>query len=145
MSIGRICSRVVATATPEETVRVAARRMLRNEVGTLVVVEGGGDNHPVGLLTDRDIALRCVAGDLDPDKALVSTVMTTPVQALNEETTIEDAIHRMARMGTRRLVVTGEEGRLAGILSLDDVLGLVVGEVTSIGEILDKQQPAVPV
>lgn len=145
MSVGRICSRVVATATPEETLRVAARRMLRNEVGTLVVVEGHGDNHPVGLLTDRDITLRCVAGDLDPDKTTIATGMTAPVHLVGEDTPIEEALGRMARVGTRRLVVTGAEGRLAGILSLDDVLDLLVSEAKCIGEVLEKQQPAVPV
>ncbi|MGE3616374.1 MAG: CBS domain-containing protein [Gemmatimonadales bacterium] len=144
MSIGRICSRVVATATPEETIRTAARRMVRNDVGTLVVVEGRGDNHPVGVVTDRDIAVRCVGGELDPDLTPISALMSSPVRTAEEHTPIEEAMASMARAGIRRLVVTGPEGRLAGLLSLDDMLELLVGEVASIGALLEKQHPRVP-
>ena len=68
MSVGRICSRVVATASGSETIRTAARRMADHDVGTLVVV---GNSHPMpatGIVTDRDLAIRCIAGRLDPDE-----------------------------------------------------------------------------
>ncbi len=144
MSVGRICSRVVATATPEESVRVAARRMVRNDVGTLVVVEGGGVTRPVGLVTDRDIAIRCVAADLDPDQTPIATIMSAPVQSVGEHTPIEEAIQRMANRAIRRLVVTGDQGFLVGLLSLDDVVRLLTEEAGSIGRLLDAQQPRIP-
>lgn len=144
MSVGRICSRVVATATPEETVRVAARRMVRNDVGTLVVVEGGGVTRPVGLVTDRDITIRCVAADLDSDQTPVGTIMSTPVQSVGEHTPIEEAMERMANRAIRRLVVTGDQGFLVGLLSLDDVVRLLAEEAGSIGRLLDAQQPRIP-
>jgi len=50
----------------------------------------------------------------------------------------------MAAAGTRRLVVTGEGGRVAGILSLDDILDMIVRETTAIGRLLEKQQPRIP-
>lgn len=143
MSVGRICSRVVATATAEETVRVAARRMVRNDVGALVVVQGG-TRRPVGLLTDRDIAVRCVAADLDPDQTPIGSVMSAPPQAVDADTPIEEAVERMAGSAIRRLVVTGEDGRLEGLVSLDDVLRLRVGEAGSIGRLLEAQRASVP-
>lgn len=144
MSAGSLCSRVVATATPEETVAVAARRMVRNDVGTLVVVEGRGSNRPVGFLTDRDITTRCVAADLDASHTAVSTIMSKPVLTIGEETTVEDALNRMADAGTRRLVVIGGDGALAGVLTLDDVLEVTVERGGPIERLLVKQRPRVP-
>lgn len=144
MSAGRVCSRMVATAWPKESIRIAARRMAEQDVGTLVVVEGDGAGEAMGIVTDRDIALRCVAVGLDPDHATIEQIMTKPVKAIDEDTPIEEAIARMADRGTRRLVVTGEGKRLVGILSMDDILGVIVEEAGPIGRLLEKQSPRIP-
>lgn len=144
MSAGRVCSRVVATASPDETVGAAARRMAEYDVGTIVVVEGGQANRAAGILTDRDIAIRCTAEQRDPEATPVSQIMTRPVQSVGEHTPIEQAVARMASAGTRRLVVTGEADRVVGILGLDDVLDLVTQEAGAIGRLLEKQQPRIP-
>jgi CBS domain-containing protein len=115
--------------------------MAENEVGTLVVMNAGGVKQPIGVLTDRDIAIRCVASGLDCDVTQVSQVMSKPAYTMDEDTPIEEAITMMARTATRRLVVTRAGGELAGILSLDDVLDLLVAEARSIGQLLDRQQP----
>ncbi len=145
MTAGRLCSRIMATASPDESVRAAARRMAEFDVGTLVVLKETRGSRAVGVITDRDIAIRCVAEKLDPDAALVSEVMTTPVHSVGDDTPLDEAISKMAAAGTRRLVVTGEGDRVAGILSLDDVLDLIVRETTAIGRLLEKQQPRIPV
>jgi CBS domain-containing protein len=144
MSAGRICSKWVVIATPDESVRVAAQRLDEYELGTLVVVKARGDPEPVGILTDRDIVVRCVAAGLDPDTTALAQVMTHPVRAIDQHTPIEQAIKRMAEASTRRLVVTGEHGELVGILSLDDVLDLLVEELGPIHELLQRQHPLVP-
>lgn len=141
MSAGRVCSRVVVTATPGESVHTAARRMADNDVGMLVVIESDGRHRAIGIVTDRDIVVRCLAGRLDPEETTVSQVMTTPVLSVNEHTPIEQALKRMAKGSTRRLVVTGVEGRPVGLLSIDDVLGLIGTEFGSIATLLDHQQP----
>jgi CBS domain-containing protein len=115
--------------------------MADNDLGTLVVAELDGIIKAAGIVTDRDIALRCVAGNLDPDQTPVSKVMTTPVDAVEESTPIEEALRKMAGGAIRRLIVTGGEGRLVGILSLDDVLSLLVEEIESVGRLLEKQTP----
>lgn len=137
MSVGRICSRVVVTARPDETVREAAIRMDRRAVGTLVVVDE--KTHPVGILTDRDVAVRCVGGRLDPDVTEVADIMTAPVRGVAEETPIEDALSRMAAAATRRLVVVDAEDRLLGLLAMDDVLDLLAEEASDIGRLLGRQ------
>ena len=141
MSVGRLCSRVVATASSSENIRTAAERMFGLEIGTLVVVEPPG--HAVGILTDRDIALRCVAGGADPSETPIAELMSTPAHGVDEHTPIEDAIARMAALGLRRLVVTGENNRVVGVLSLDDVLELIVGQTRAIGQLLKQQKPGI--
>ena len=144
MSVGRIASQVVAVAAPGESVRVAAHRMAVNDVGTLVVVDTQDPSQPVGMLTDRDIAVRCVAGELDPDVATVADVMTQPIDTIDEAAPVEEAVTRMATYGRRRLIVTGEHGRLVGVLSLDDVFGHLTRELQPVAELLDRQQPHFP-
>ena len=144
MSVGEICSRIVATAWPGESVRVAARRRTELDVGTLVIVDAERATWPLGIVTDRDIAIRCVARNLDPDRTPLSGVMTTPVQSIEEHAEIDEAVSRMAIAATRRLVVTGEGQSVVGILSLDDVLGFFIDEAASIGHLLDRQAPSIP-
>jgi signal-transduction protein with cAMP-binding, CBS, and nucleotidyltransferase domain len=144
MTAGQICSRVVATATPDEAVRVAAQRMAQHDLGTLVVVSRSDPAQPVGIVTDRDLAMRCVAGTIDPDDAQVSQVMTQPADTIDEFATIDAALTRMADRGIRRLIVTGDGHALVGLLSLDDVLDLLGHELRPITRLLDKQQPHIP-
>jgi CBS domain-containing protein len=134
----------MATASPDESIRAAAARMAEYDVGTLVVLKENRGSHAVGVITDRDIATRCVAEKRDPDDARVSEIMTKPVVSVNDHMSIEEALEKMADAGTRRLIVTGEGGRVAGILTLDDVLGLITRETAAIKVLLDKQQPKVP-
>lgn len=145
MTAGRICRRVVATAAPGEKVRVAARRMAVNDLGSLVVMDAAGHGEAVGIVTDRDIAIRCVAGDLDPDVATVSQVMTHPVESIDEYATLDTALARMANRATRRMVVTGDDHKVVGIMTLDDVLEMLVQEIGPIGRLLERQQPRMPV
>lgn len=140
MSAGTVCSRVVATAGPDETVRTAAQRMAANHVGSLVVKLPEGSPALYGMVTDRDIAVCCVAPGLDPERTPIREIMTSPVHAIDEYTPLEEAVGRMASSGVRRLVVTGPEERLVGILALDDVLDHLIQEAGSVGRLLEKQQ-----
>ncbi len=139
MTTGRICVRTVHVAAPDELVRVAARRMKDADVGTLIIVDD--ERKPLGVLTDRDVTLGCVAEGRDPETTRVAAVMTAPATCVSESTPIEDALARMAGIPARRLVVTDEEGHLAGILALDDVLELLVEETESIGRLLKRRRP----
>ncbi|HSR40902.1 MAG TPA: CBS domain-containing protein [Longimicrobiales bacterium] len=141
MSAGRICSRVVATASPSESVRLAAQRMTEHNVGTLVVLNGQGK--VVGILTDRDVMTRCVAPELDPSTTSVGDVMSESPRTVHESTPIEEVLDRMASTGVRRLVVTGDSADMIveGVISLDDVIELLVEEATAIGKILEKEEP----
>ena len=139
MSVGRICTRVVATASVAETIRAAAERMEAHNVGTVVVV--GGDQGPEGILTDRDIALRCVAKGRDPEDTRVGDLMTRPVRIVHLASPIESALEAMKRWSVRRLAVVDDDGRLVGIVTLDDVLDLIMEEVGTIGAIVRRESP----
>lgn len=141
MSIGKICSRIVATAGPEESVEEAARRMKEYGVGTLIVA--GQHRHPQGILTDRDIVVRCLAESRSPTGTRVSEIMSSPVRSGHEAMPVDEALESMQAMGARRLAVTGDDGELVGVLSLDDVLGVIVRDAERVGAILEKQGRAV--
>jgi CBS domain-containing protein len=81
---------------------------------------------------------------MDPDDTSISAVMTTPVHSVDEHTPLEEAVGQMARVGVRRLVVTGADQEIVGLLSLDDVLGVMVEETTAIGKLLEQQKPRIP-
>lgn len=144
MSVGRSCRRMLATASPDDSVRAAARRMAAYGVGEVVVLDVDRHARAVGIVTDRDITIRCVAGKLDPDQTRVSDVMTTRVHAVSEHVSMEEALARMAAAGTRRVVVTNDADAAIGVLSLDDVLALFVEEMAAVGDLLERQRPRIP-
>lgn len=139
MSVGRICSRVVETVEADDTIVTAACRMRDESVGTLVILDGAG--RPQGIVTDRDIALRVCAEGRAPARTRVGDVMTSPVDAVTDDTTIDWAMNRMAERRVRRLVVVDDDGVLVGLLAMDDVLALLVDEAQDIGVLLRRQAP----
>ena len=112
--------RGVQVAEPRESARDAARRMSECAVGTLVVVDAL--RRPLGILTDRDVVVRCVAGGLEPARTEVAKIMSGPAAWVREGATLDEALDEMARLRVRRLPVVDEHDRLVGILALDDVL-----------------------
>jgi CBS domain-containing protein len=119
MSVGKACTRSVATVGPEETVHEAAKRMAQHEVGTLVVVEG---YRPVGMLTDRDLVIRVMAKEPLSLHALVRDVMTPDPVCIPEYMPLAEAVVRMQGHQVRRLVVVNDAQVVVGLVSLDDVL-----------------------
>jgi CBS domain-containing protein len=139
MSAGRICRREVQVAGLGESVRAVAQRMRERNVGTVVVKDERG--RPAGILTDRDLALRVIADDKDPRMTPVLEVMTPVPKSITEDTPIETALVTMRSEKCRRLPVIGVDGRLVGVLSLDDVLELLAEEFATIGGLVRAEQP----
>ena len=101
-----------------EPVSVAARLMARYNLGALPV--RGTDGQLEGMLTDRDIVLRCIAAERSPKAVRVREVMTRSVAAAAPDTDAAAAAGIMAARQVRRLPVT-EEGRVVGMVSLADL------------------------
>jgi CBS domain-containing protein len=95
----------------------AARRMLSEDVGSLPVVDGEA---LVGMVTDRDLVLKVVAKDLDPNKIPVSDVCTQNPVTVGADESLDEALQRMAKEQVRRLPVVSD-GQLVGILAQADV------------------------
>ena len=140
MSAGRICSREVDLAEPRKSAQVAAVRMNARNVGTLVVIDA--DRKPIGILTDRDLAMKILAHGKNPFQTTVGDVMTSCPQTIDEETSIEDAIGVMRTGPFRRLPVVDDDRQLVGLLSLDDVLSLLAEEFSQIGRMVEREGPA---
>jgi CBS domain-containing protein len=135
MQVGTLCERLVFTISESDEISRAGRIMREKHVGYLVVVEPdpvGGFPRPVGVLTDRDIVVSVVAREVDPKTVRVGDIMTTnPVVAVEWES-MEAALEKMRQFGVRRLpVVNGYRG-LVGILAIDDVLKVVVGDAQEV-------------
>jgi CBS domain-containing protein len=105
-------------ATPGDTVEHAARRMEEIDAGILPV--GDGDRL-VGMITDRDLAIRVVAKGLDPKKTRVGDVMSAEVKYCYEDEDLNHVVENMADLQVRRLPVLNREKRLVGIVSLGDI------------------------
>ena len=108
----------VISVSPEESVAVAARLMARHNVGALPV--RAGDGSLCGIVTDRDMVLRCLAIDRSPEKTSVARVMTDRVQSVSPNASLSQAAACMAREQVRRLPVV-EGRRLVGMVSLGDL------------------------
>jgi len=118
MQIADVMSRDVRLVSPDETVQSAARMMEREDIGFLPV---GENDRIVGMITDRDIAMRAVAEGKDPKKTKVREVMTERVIYCMDDTDVEEAAQNMAEMRVRRMPIVDHEKRLVGVVSIGDI------------------------
>jgi CBS domain-containing protein len=124
--LGKICTKPVVTASAQMTVEEAARAMRSKNVGALVVVNAG---RPVGMLTDRDIAVEVVAKGMDPDTVRVGDVMHRKPATIQQDLGLLDAARAFAKTGVRRLPVVTRGGVLVGVIAVDDLIMLLGNEM----------------
>lgn len=117
MRVADAMTRNVRVADPEQTIREAALAMKELDAGVLPV---GENDRLVGMVTDRDIAIRAVAEGLDPDTP-VREVMSSEVKYCFEDEDTAQVCRNMADQQIRRLPVVDRQKRLVGILSLGDL------------------------
>ena len=109
MKISDVMTRDVQTIRPDQSAQDAARFMLKSEAGSIPVTDG---DRLIGMITDRDIAVRGVAKGCGPD---------TPVRELMTDDHIADVASRMSEAQVRRLPVVDDNEKLCGIVSLGDL------------------------
>jgi predicted transcriptional regulator len=141
MAVGEICNRDVATAEKALSVVEAAQLMRTHHVGDLVVVEDkGGQKHPVGIVTDRDIVVEVVAAGVNPDALKVGDIMGLEVATVRESEGLFEALRYMRDKGVRRMPVVDGTGVLVGILTLDDLLSLLAEEMTELAKLVSHER-----
>ena len=141
MSIYTVCQKSVVNVTPDTTVGFVAELMKSKNIGCVVIAQ---DQKPVGIVTDRDLALR--AGrycEQDWGQVPVSDIMTREVFTIRKDTGIFDAIQEMKSSGVRRLPVVDSGGRLVGLITIDDIIRLLARELGEIARIIGKESPKI--
>ena len=119
---------VVAELT--ESVVEIARRMRDHRVGCVVVTRGA---RPIGIITDRDLAIRVIAEGLDPKQTLASDVVTYDATTIERTAGIDTAVRLMSERGVRRLPIVTEDGRVTGVVTADDLTVLLTHELADLG------------
>ena len=130
MRVSDCMTRGVEITNPQETIRDAARMMADCDAGALPV---GENDRLVGVITDRDIAVRAVAEGKGPD-ARVRDVMSAEVRYCFEDDDVDEVLRNMGELQVRRLPVLNRDKRLVGIVSLSDLAA--VGAAEPIGAAL---------
>jgi CBS domain-containing protein len=116
----------VVTVAPDQTLAEAVDLMRTKKVGSLVVTEQG---RPLGMLTDRDIALAVHAQGSDPARATARSLMQAPLVTVESGSGLRAAIRTLAERGLRRLPILDEAGKLAGMLAVDDLVLVLAREL----------------
>lgn len=141
MLLKDICTNDVVCCGRDTTLLEVARLLRGKHTGDVVVVDDpDGECVPAGLVTDRDIVVKVLGAGRDPAKVTAGQIMHTPLVTASENEDSGAAIARMRAHGVRRLPVTGAGGALAGIVTLDDLLRMVVGDASALLAIVAKEQ-----
>ena len=141
MAIGEICNREVVYVNRDVTVNAACKLMRHYHVGSLVVVdEIDGKRVPAGILTDRDIVVEIDATDLDPKVITVGDIMLPELVTVPENQGVLETIEIMRSKGVRRVPIVDGESRLIGIVTIDDLLEVLAGELADIASIVSREQ-----
>ena len=122
---------LVAVVEPETPALTVAKLMRQHHVGALVVVDAQEKTRPVGIVTDRDLVLELMAEGLDPAVFTAGDIMTVDLVVATPDMDAMDAVQLMKKHRLRRLVMVDKKGHLTGIVTMEDVLGLLTRELAS--------------
>ena len=117
-----IMSKDPMCVTPETPLVEAARLMKTENIGVVPVVESAGSKRLVGVLTDRDIAIRAVAEGRDGATTSVGHVMSSNVRTSAPDDSVEDVMELMGREQVRRIPIVDDRGTLVGIIAQADIV-----------------------
>ena len=140
MTIYTVCQTSVVSVSPHTTIAFIANLMKEKNLGCVIITE----NHkPVGIVTDRDLALRVNLTAEEKESAPVSTIMTTELRTIRKDTGIFDAVQVMKSSRVRRLPVVDMSGRLVGLITVDDIIRLLARELGEIARVIGNESPVI--
>lgn len=140
MMLKEICTTEIACCAPELRVVDAALLMRQKHVGDLVVVNDPDDQTPIGIVTDRDIVVEVLGRGLDPHTVTVREIMRGPVVVASDSDDAAQALERMRAHGVRRMPIMAEGRKLAGIVTVDDLLKQLAADANAMVEIIAREQ-----
>jgi CBS domain-containing protein len=140
MRIADLCRRDVVTCTAATSLIELARTMRKSHVGSVVVVGGGGERKPLGIVTDRDIVIEVLAMGLNPFAVTAGDIMTTSPAVARPGDDALWALKIMRDRGVRRLPVVDEQGQLAGMLAFDDLMQHVASSLEDISQVIGTER-----
>lgn len=123
--------------SPDTSVKELAQTMEEEQIGDVIITE---DDKPVGIVTDRDIALAYGQGE-DLDSMAAEDIMTEDPVTIEEDAEDVELPKRMADEKVRRMPVVDDDGRLVGIATLDDVVSVVGEELEDVADVIEAQSP----
>ena len=129
----------VATITADQSICACALQMRLDHVGSLVVVDE--NQTPLGMITDRDIAIEVVARKLNPEQLTVKDIMTAPVVTATPNESMVVALARMREFGVRRLPIVDEQGKLVGVISNSNLVERLSGLLASLVRNIHSSKP----
>lgn len=130
MSLSALLTRKSVTAGPKDSLAKAAQLMEEKNVGAVIVVEG---ERPVGIITDRDLALAFGLHRATPSDPIQSRMMS-PVETIRSDEGIYNVTQKMMELAVRRLPVVNHAGALVGVVTLDDLIALLSRELRNVAE-----------
>ncbi len=142
MKVGEACTRSVVYIGEKESALQAARLMRQFHVGDVVIVrQSNGGRVPVGIVTDRDLALEILALGVDPESVEVGDMVTSNgLVTAREDEDLDTVLDRMRDHGVRRLPIIDTKGALVGVLSTDDTLELLTEGLNDIVRLVTHQR-----
>lgn len=138
MAVIDIARTNVVTVGPAESVAAVIRRMHGEAVGSVVVVE---DDQPLGLVSDRDLAMAVLDDTFDAEETAVVEVVDEEAPTIQGDAGVYDLVELLSQKGIRRVPVV-DDGELAGIISLSDVVVLLGMELQHVSTAIRSSSPA---
>lgn len=122
MQVRDVMTKDPACVTPGATIREAAQLMQRENVGIIPVVEEKGTKRLLGVVTDRDIAIRVVAEGRDGGTRVSDIMSSSQIRTCAPDDNIDDAMQVMANEQVRRVPIVDDRGALVGIVAQADIV-----------------------
>lgn len=139
MNIGTICTRDVVTVDQESSLQEVAQNMLDKHVGAVIVTGSTLQGTTViGVVTDRDLALHVLTQKHNGNSIRIGTLCSGRLVAIPLDASLSDAVLAMESEGVRRLLVTGDQKELVGLVSLDDLIEAWATDMSRLAQSLKK-------
>ena len=138
--LSTIIRKELVSCSKSSTIHEVALMMKDKDVGAVLVTDSG---KPVGIVTDRDLVLRCIADKADCGSTKIEKAMTATVQTVSEEEGLYNVAEKMKKAGVRRIPIVDKAGKAVALLSFDDVFQLIAEEVNNLKEAVQPKQPKI--